>query len=278
MTNKVKIAGVQIDPRIGEKEANLEKCLERLSQAAGVGARLAVFPECCLTGYCFSSLDEAKPLAETVPGDSTLRLAEACLRMNIYAIIGLIERDEDRFYNAAVLAGPEGLVGKYRKIHLPYLGVDRFLNQGDLPFPVFDTAAGRIGMNICYDTNFPESARVMTLMGADIIALPTNWPAGRERVPNFVINTRAFENKVNFIAVDRVGTERGTTFIGRSKIVAADGTTLAEADQAGEEIIYADVDLELARRKRTVITPGEFEIDLIHDRRPEFYGEITRRS
>jgi len=273
---KVTIAGVQMNPRIFEKARNLNTCLERMEKATKLGARLIVFPECCLTGYCFSSIDEAMPLAEPVPGPSTQEVTAACQKLQVYVVLGLIERDEERFYNAAVLVGPEGVVGKYRKIHLPHLGVDRFLSRGDFPFRVYHTPIGRIGVNICYDSAFPESARVMALAGAEVIALPTNWPRGRERIPSFVINTRAFENKVHYIAVDRVGEERGISFIGRSKIVDCQGMTLAEASPSDEEIIYADVAPEEARRKRTVLIPGEFEFDLIGDRRPEFYQEISK--
>jgi predicted amidohydrolase len=278
MAGKIRIAGVQMAPRIAEKEMNLETCLGSLEAAARMGARLIVFPECCLTGYCFSSLQEASPLAEAIPGPSSQRLAAACQRLQVYAVLGLIESDGDRFYNAAVLVGPGGVVGKYRKIHLPHLGVDRFLNRGDLPFRVYHTEIGRIGINICYDASFPESGRVMALAGADIIALPTNWPRGREKVPSFVINTRAYENKVHYVAVNRVGEERGTSFIGRSKIVDCHGSTVAEAGPASEETIVADLDPTEARRKRTVIVPGEFEFDVIGDRRPEFYGEISKPS
>jgi predicted amidohydrolase len=275
---KLRIAGVQMTPRILEKPRNLKVCLERLEEAAESGARLIVFPECCLTGYCFPSLDEAIPLAETIPGPSTQEITAACQELQVHVILGFIEKDKGSFYNVAVLVGPEGVVGKYRKIHLPHLGVDRFLDRGDIPFRVYHTPIGRIGVNICYDCAFPESARVMALAGAEVIALPTNWPRGRERIPSFVINTRAFENKVHYIAVDRVGEERGISFIGRSKIVDCQGMTLAEASPTDEEIIYADVELDEARRKRTVLIPGEFEFDLMEDRRPEFYQEIGKTS
>lgn len=276
MTEKVRIAGVQINPKIAEKEENLGRCLGRMREAAEAGAQLIVFPECSLTGYCFSSLEEAMPLSEAIPGPSTRKMAATCRELKVFVVIGLLEREGDRLYNAAALLGPQGIVGKYRKIHLPYLGVDRFVNKGDLPLAVYPTPVGRIGINICYDATFPEGARVMALAGAEIIALPTNWPTGREKIPSFVINARALENKVHYLAVDRVGEERGFNFIGRSKIVDAYGTTLAQASPTEEEIIYADVDLEEARHKRTVMVPGEFEFDVIADRRPEFYGDILR--
>ena len=139
------------------------------------------------------------------------------------------------------------------------------------------TPLGNIGVNICYDCLFPESIRTLALQGADIVVLPTNWPAGRDKLPRYVVNTRAMENRVHFVAVDRVGTERGAGFLGHSKIINALGDTLAEAGGDTEETIYAEVDLAEARQKHVVFKPGEFEIDLVRHRRPELYGEITKK-
>jgi len=278
MQDKVKIAGVQTDPKITENKENLNRILAEAGTAAKNGAELVVFPECALTGYVFSSREEAVPFMETIPGTSTDRLAALCRELNIHVVVGLLEMDGDRCYNAAVLVGPAGLVGKYRKIHLPFLGIDRFLDHGDSPFNVYETPIGNIGLHICYDCNFPESTRVMALMGADIIVLPTNWPLGRERVARYVVNTRAYENKVHLVAVDRVGSERGTSFLGHSKIISASGETLVEASGGKEETIYAEVSLTEARQKQLVFKPGEFELNFIRDRRPELYGEITRQT
>jgi len=213
---------------------------------------------------------------ETIPGPSTERLVACCQELGVHVIVGLLEIDADKCFNTAVLIGPQGLVGKYRKNHLPFLGIDRFLDRGDKPFQVYNTPIGNIGVHICYDCNFPESARVMVLLGADILALPTNWPEGREKVVNYVVNTRAFENKVHLVAVNRVGSERGARFLGCSKIVDAWGNTLVQASSDNEQIIYAEVSLAEARQKRIVFKPGEFEMDLMRDRRPELYSEITK--
>jgi predicted amidohydrolase len=188
----------------------------------------------------------------------------------------MLESDGDRIFNAVAFIGPSGLAGHYRKIHLPYLGVDRFVTPGDRPFRVYDTPVGRVGINICYDVSFPESARVMTLQGAELIALPTNWPVGADRQPEYVINTRAFENRINYIAVNRVGRERGFTFIGQSKIVDYTGKTLASGSRSREEILYADIDLAGARNKHIVNVPREYELDRIRDRRTEFYTILTQ--
>ena len=275
MDDKVKIAAVQMDPKIGKNRENLDKILSETEVAARNGANLIVFPECALTGYVFASREEAMPFTEAIPGPSTDKLVACCKGLGVYVVVGLLERDGDRCFNAAVLVGPGGLVGKYRKNHLPFLGIDRFIDAGDEPFQVYNTPIGNIGIHICYDCNFPESARVMTLMGADILALPTNWPEGRGKVVKYVIHTRAYENKVHLVAVDRVGSERGARFIGCSTIIDAWGDTLAQAGSAEEQTIYAEVSLAEAREKRIVFKPGEFELDFIHDRRPELYGKLT---
>jgi predicted amidohydrolase len=276
MRDKVKIAAVQMEPRIMRNSENLDRILLKTRTAAHGGADLIVFPECALTGYVFASRKEAMPYMETIPGPSTDKLASCCRELRVHAIVGLLERDGDKCFNAAVLVGPEGLVGKYRKNHLPFLGIDRYLDRGDRPFTVYKTPIGNIGLHICYDGNFPESARIMMLLGADILALPTNWPEGRGKVAKYVVVARAYENKVHLVAANRVGSERGTKFIGLSKIVNAWGDVLAEAGSDDEQILYGEVNLAEAREKHVVFKAGEFEMDLIRDRRPEIYTEICK--
>ncbi|HEY32127.1 MAG TPA: carbon-nitrogen hydrolase family protein [Dehalococcoidia bacterium] len=275
MKDKVKVAAVQMEPRLKKKDENMDKITIRAREAAGEGAELIVFPECALTGYMFNSRKEALPYAETAPGPSTERLTELCHELGLHVVVGMLEVDGDRCFNAAVLVGPQGLVGKYRKTHLPFLGVDRFLDHGDKSFQVYRTPIGNIGMHICYDCNFPESARIMALQGADILALPTNWPTGRGNISLYVINARALENLVHVVAADRIGVERSSIFLGMSKIARAGGDTLAEGSRDNEETLYAEVNLADARQKHIIIKPGEFELDFIGDRRPELYGRIT---
>lgn len=273
----VKVAAVQTEPKILEKERNLERCVELVRGAAGERARLIVFPECALTGYVFSSLEEALPMCEPIPGPSTDRLAGLCAELNVYVVIGLLEIEIDECYNTAVLLGPGGLIGKYRKLHLPCLGVDRFLSRGNIPHTVHETGIGTIGMGICYDVLFPEHARVLALKGADIFVLPTNWPEHREHVPEHIIAARAAENMIFVIAVNRVGQERGTRFIGSSTIAhCVKGTVLAKGSPDAEETLYAEIEPAEARQKHVVISPGAFEFDLFRDRRPDLYGVITQ--
>jgi predicted amidohydrolase len=272
------VAGVQCDPQIGLPDRNLEMIADWSAQARQAGASLAIFPECAVPGYCFDSLEEGLGLAEAVPGPATEALAAIACKLELHLIVGMLERAETQLYNVAVLVGPEGLIGSYRKIHLPFLGVDRFTTHGRAGFQVYDTPLARIGVNICYDCSFPESARVMMLSGADLIALPTNWPeSGGCAVPEFVVPTRALENKVYYAAVNRVGTERGVRFIGRSSIVDPFGKSLATADDT-EQMLLAEITPALARDKRIVRVPGEHEIHRLNDRQPDQYGLLTRQT
>src|SRR5207253_5685254 len=141
----MRVAVAQTEPKLGENERNLAVCLERLEEAVGAGAQLVVLPECAIPGYMFDSGEEAVQYAEEIPGPSTEALADACRRLDTWCVCGLLERDGDVLHNAAVLVGPAGLAGSYRKTHLPFLGVDRFTVPGD-EFAVFDTPLGRIGV------------------------------------------------------------------------------------------------------------------------------------
>ncbi len=271
----VRVAAVQMEPKISEIEANLASILDRLREAAAAGARLVVFPECALTGYGFESRDEAIGRAEPIPGPSTRAVAAACSGLGTFAIFGLLERDGDRLFNVATLIGPDGVVGTYRKIHLPFLGVDRFADPGDRPLEVLDAGGVRVGMHICYDGTFPETGRVLTLLGADVLVLPTNWPIQSLTTAEHLPACRAIENVVYVMAVDRVGEERGFRFAGTSSIADPGGVILAKAGVDEEVILHADVDPAIARRKRLIRIPGKYELDRIGDRRPGHYAPLV---
>ncbi|UCD09754.1 MAG: carbon-nitrogen hydrolase family protein [Dehalococcoidales bacterium] len=277
MGDNVKIAGAQINPIILDVNGNLNKCLDFTKKATNQGAKLVIFPEAALTGYCYSSLEEAIPVAETIPGPSTEAIISLCKELNTYVIVGLIEKENDKYYNAAAFLGPEGLIGRYRKLHLPYLGIDRYLNYGDQPLTVCDTEIGRIGMGICIDMAFPEHSRVLALQDADVVVNITNWP-GKTIDPNFLhfVNVRASENTIYYIAVNRVGHERGWDFFGSSIEVDPMGNLVGQAPENQEGIFHFEVDPKVARQKHHTFVPGQFELDLILGRRPEFYGDIVK--
>jgi predicted amidohydrolase len=193
-------------------------------------------------------------------------------------VYGLLEREGGRLFNACALVGPNGFRAGYRKIHLPFLGIDRFVQPGDRPFAVHDLGGLRLGINICFDGSFPESGRILALEGADLIVLPTNWPTASVCSARHVPPMRAFENHVYYAAVNRVGSERGFAFLGHSQIVGCDGQTLAACEGNQETVLYATVDPAVARQKQVVIVPGKFEVNRFTGRRPELYGPLVHNG
>jgi predicted amidohydrolase len=273
----MRVAVAQLEPRLGERTRNLEACIARMEEAAGAGARLLVLPECAIPGYMFESAKEALPLAEEIPGPSTEVLEQACTRLDLHVVCGLLERDGDMLRNSAVVVGPDGLIGTYRKTHLPFLGVDRFTVPGD-ELPVYDTPLGRIGVEICYDLRFPEVTRTLALKGADIVAHPTNFPTAARVQTEVVTLARAAENRVYLLTANRVGKERSGEFCGWSQIVDPYGKRLAEAGETEEALLVAEAEVERAREKNSVIAPGEYELYLFADRRPELYGTLVEET
>ncbi|MDE2126258.1 MAG: carbon-nitrogen hydrolase family protein [Armatimonadetes bacterium] len=267
---EVVVAAVQMDVIQGLPARNSAVMAERLSAAAESGARLVVFPECAHNGYVFGGAGEARDAAAP-PGHGWMRhLEAACAAHDVWVVAGFLERFDDRLHNSAAVIGPSGLLGIYRKTHLPLLGVDRYVHAGE-EIPVFDLPFCRLGVLICYDIRFPEACRTLALKGADVLAVPTNWHQGAESAPEFLTRTRAWENRIWVVACNRVGTERGVRFIGRSQIVSPAGRVLAEAGGNEPETIAAAIVPAEARCKRLVVAPGEFEMDPIGDRRPEIY-------
>ena len=273
----MRVAVAQIEPKLGEKERNLDLCLGRLEEAVELGAELLVLPECAVPGYVYESAEEALPYAEEIPGPSTEALASSCRRLGAHIVCDLIEREGEAIHNAAVLVGPDGLVGSYRKSHLPYLGIDRFVVPGD-ELPVFDTPIGRIGIEICYDLRFPEVTRSLALAGAEIVALPTNWPLAAASNAELLTVARAFENRIYLLVANRIGRERSAEFCGRSQIVDPAGTRIAETDATSEALLVAEADLAWARDKSIVPAPGEYEMHLFDHRRPDLYGALVEET
>lgn len=272
----MRIAAVQMDVRLADVAGNLAAMSSRAETAQANGADLIIFPECALTGYCFESRAEALPYAQSIPGPATEAMSGLCRELNVHIVFGLLETADDKLYNAAALVGPQGLVASYRKVHLPWLGIDRYTDYGDRPFAVHNVSDVQVGLNICYDAGFPESARCLSLLGADLVVLPTNWPPGAECAAEYAINTRAMENTIYYAAVNRVGVERGFPFIGHSRICDPLGRTLAQAPHTEEAILYADIDPALARKKHLVRVPELNEVNRLADRRPEMYTPIVQ--
>lgn len=273
----VTVACVQMGPVVGEKAQNVRKTLDLVEEAAGNGARLVVLPELCNSGYVFESREEAFALAEEIPGGPTCQAwTEVARKHGLHLVAGIAEREGAVLYNAAVVVGPSGFVGTFRKNHL-WNEENLYFEPGNLGFPVFRTPIGRIGTFICYDGWFPESYRLCALQGADIVCIPTNWvpipgqAKSREAMANILVMAAAHANSVFVAAADRVGVERGQPFIGQSLIASYTGWPIAgPASPDKEEILYAEVNLADARRKRNW---NEYN-QVLRDRRTDVYDEM----
>lgn len=269
------LSAVQTNVEFADAAQNLKAMSAVVAKEAADGSRLVIFPECFTTGYCFDSKDQAMASAEAVHGPTVHAVCDLAKQHDCGIVFGMLEKHGEQLFNVAVLVGPEGLIGSYRKVHLPFLGVDRFTTHGDRPFEVFEFEGVKVGLLICYDGGFPEASRELALAGADVIILPTNWPRGAEYMSAFSVNSRAMENGIYFVAANRIGSENGFGFIGQSRIAGPYGETLAHADHTDEEILRAEISVDKARQKEIVRVPGKHIIDRFADRRPEMYQRIV---
>ncbi len=261
----MKAAFFQFSPVFGDIRGNVGKAVQTL---AALTADLVVLPELFNTGYQFASREEVEKLSEEVPSGFTTRsLADLSRKKAFYIVAGLAERDGDNIYNSAVLTGPDGFIGVYRKTHL-YFEEKLWFTQGDTGFKVWDTPIGRIGIMICFDWFFPESARTLALKGAQIIAHPSNLVL--PYCPDAMV-TRCLENRIFAVTANRTGNEeRGgrepLRFIGSSEIVSPSGQILLRASAEKEELGRAEIDTEEAGNKK--INPFN---DIFEDRREGLY-------
>jgi N-carbamoylputrescine amidase len=276
-TGSIVVACIQMQPTFGNVAANVAHSLELIDRAAARGANLVVLPELANTGYMFASREEAFGLAEQIPGGpSVAAWAERAARHGMYIVAGITERSGPDLHNSAVVIGPEGYIGKFRKVHL-WNEENLFFEPGDLGFPVFHTPIGRIGVAICYDGWFPETFRLCALQGADIVCVPTNWvpipgqAEGRQAMANILAMAAAHSNSIFIACADRVGVERGQPFEGQSLIVSYTGwPVVGPASRDAEDILIAEVDLGEARRKRNWNAFNQ----VLRDRRVDVYDEM----
>jgi predicted amidohydrolase len=268
-----RIAVQQLAPRLGDLEHNRALALNAIREALDAGAEVVVLPELITSGYVFTSPEEAAPAA-IEPGHELLRewAAEAA-RADAVVVGGFCERGEDgRLYNSAALVDASGLRAVYRKLHL-WDAEKLLFTPGSAPPPVLDTRAGRVGMVVCYDLEFPELTRWIALQGAQLLAVPTNWPLvprpAEERAPEVLVAMAAARvNRMAVACADRLGTERGVEWTGGATIVGVDGWVAGERRDPG--LVIADLDLEAARRKRLTE-----RADAFGDRRPDIYATLA---
>jgi predicted amidohydrolase len=247
---------VQLDPKILDVEGNVDAALHLVG---GKRVDLIVLPELFNTGYNFRNRGEVASVAEPVPeGATTQALREFSKLDGAMVVAGVAERKGSSLYNSAVVLKDGKYMGTYRKVHLFY-NEKKFFKPG-LEFKVF----GNVGVMVCFDWYFPESARSLMLKGAEVIAHPSNLVLSN--CPE-AMKTRALENRVYAVTADRVGTERGLRFIGQSEIVNPRGEIIYRASATKEECVVRKIDLATARNK--AVTPRN---NLLRDRMPQAYS------
>ena len=265
----MRLSVLQHSPALGETETNLASVRETL---ADVNFDLLVLPELFASGYFFHSAAQVQAAAEPVPGGPTTEaLIEMAQTGGGHACGGLVEQAGDRLYNSAVLAGPEGWIGTYRKLHLFYQE-SRWFTPGDAPPAVYDLGTARVGILICFDWRFPEVARMLALQGAQLLLHPANLVQPHCQA---AMVTRALENRVFIATANRIGTDvqpggESLTFTGRSQIVDPRGNLLSQAQAREPALLEISIDPSEADDKTVTATNHLFE-----DRRPEHYGILT---
>jgi predicted amidohydrolase len=261
----MRVGYYQNHPEFGKVAENLDRIAATLDTAE---ADLLVLPELCASGYQFVSTEEVRELAEAVPGGlTTTRLLEIAKRRQMVIVAGLPERAGTAIYNSAVVVGPQGFIGCYRKTHL-FFEETLFFAPGDTGFQVWDIGVAKIGVMICFDWYYPEAARTLALKGAEIICHPSNLvlPHCPDSMP-----VRCLENRVFAITSNRTGSEARhgkdrLTYIGNSEVVTPRGAILHRAPPDQEALCVVEIDPADARNKS--ITPYN---DLLRDRREALY-------
>ncbi|RJS81613.1 carbon-nitrogen hydrolase family protein [Candidatus Bathyarchaeota archaeon] len=276
MKEKIKIALAQISCKRADKKENLKKIENFVEKAKNQSADLIVFPELSLTGYVVR--DQIYELAETIPGPSTQvieKIAEKT-KTQTYIVFGipeLSEKTQATIYNTAVLVGPKGYIGKYRKMYLPTHSVfeeKRYFRPG-YQAVAFDTEIGKIGLIICYDIFFPEVSRLTRLKGAQLIVCISASPAVRKTFFEILTAARAIENTAFLAYVNLVGIENGLQFWGGSRLIAPNGKVLAKAKYDEEDLVMCDVNY-------SDIKPIETFVPTLKDLRPELFDALKKSA
>jgi predicted amidohydrolase len=242
----MRIALVQTRPVFGDVAGNIDRALDMMSDHE---AELFVLPELFNTGYVFADEQELRQLAEPIDGYTTLRMLKCARSKQCYIVFGLAEVDGS-LYNSCALVGPDGLVGRYRKVHL-FARENTMFTPGNLGFPVFDMPFGKLGLMICFDWIYPEAARSLALSGAQLIAHPSNLVL--PHCPDSMI-IRCLENRIFAATTNRVGRENrhgvDLRFIGKSEVVSPEGQILVRMSEDETGVRVVEVDLTMALDKR----------------------------
>ncbi len=274
MKDKIKLALCQISSKRENKEGNFQKIEAMTLKAKEQGADLAIFPELSLSGYVVR--DQFYELAEAIPGSTVEKVEKLAKKTGLHVIFGmpeLSEKTQATVFNTAVLVGPKGLIGKYRKMYLPTHSVfeeKRYFRPG-YQTAAFQTDLGNIGLCICYDIFFPEVLRLTRLKGAQLIVCISASPAVRRSYFETLTCARAIENTAYLAYVNLAGVQDGLQFWGGSRLVSPSGDILAKAKYDEEDFVLCEVDYGDLRTAETFIPT-------LRDLRPELFDKLKEYS
>jgi predicted amidohydrolase len=275
---EIQVTCCQYSPDVEHPDGNEALARQAIAAAVSGGASIVLLPELANSGYVFETAAEARAAAVPADGPLLAGWAQEAARGEALVVGGFCELGDDgRVFNSAALVDPDGVVAVYRKLHL-WGEESRWFARGEEPAPVVQTRYGQIGLAVCYDLEFPELTRALALAGAELIALPTNWPreddAQRPQgaaILSVLASATAYLNKVFVAVCDRSGSERGLEFEAGSAIAGPDGGLLAAPPpDRGAGTLSAVCDLARAADKRT----GEHN-DAFADRRPAQYATLS---
>ena len=272
MTRKIKTAGVQLAPG-PDRDKNLAKAGMLIEVAAGEGAQIIALPQLFSLPWFPATIDRKNmALAENGDGPTVVFLKETATRLGVVLIGSVFEEDGGAYFNTAIVAGPDGIIGKYRKVHVPQIPLweeRAYFSPGDLGFPVFDTPFGRVGALLCWDIFFPEGFRILALKGAEIVfALTASAFEHSHKKWERAISAAAHANGFFVFRVNRVGKEEKQEFYGKSFCCGPDGEMIDEPSGASEGVIIAEAALGDVSAVRN-------EWVFLKDRRPGAYTEIA---
>jgi len=263
----MKIATVQFSPALKDVDASVGRAIPLAEEAIDQGAELLILPELADTGYDLGSRGTALELGSSVDENPLIQaLARTCAASDRHAVTGICERDGDRAYNSAVLIGPDGPMGRYRKIHL-FMNEKDIFTPGDAPPMVLDAGPIRVGMLVCFDWMFPEVWRSLALDGADVVCHPSNLVLPYAQQAALV---HALVNRYYVATANRIGAEGELAFTGGSQIAGPDGKPMTSSPAGEPHVASAEIRIRESRNK--AITPRN---DAIADRRPELYGKMV---
>jgi N-carbamoylputrescine amidase len=271
----IKLAGIQVSCS-EEKAQNIEKAVRFAKIAIEKGAHIICFQELFTTHWFPKEMNKRYfSLAEKADGLTIETMQKLAKEYGVVLICPIFEKDEDSFYNSAVVIDADGeILGSYRKVHVPQIPLweeKYYFSSGNHGFPVFETKFAPIGIQICWDNFFPEGSRILALKGAKILFSPTAAAFASQRKWETVISSNAIANGVYIFRVNRVGSEEKQDFYGRSFCISPEGELLDKPTGMKDSIALIEIDLKHITRARK-------EWPFLKDRRPDSYKEILHGS